>query len=78
MLLIIAHNNGDCRPPEEALKYFPSGTIFCHFSSHSGIDGYRFFAQVDIEGFRTRNLANDAEFKEQIRWVEFKNFKIGG
>lgn len=74
MLLTICHNNGIRNPPEEALKLFPSGVKFRHFHTHKKYDGYMFWAQVDVAG--SENLA--VTRKDELEWVDFDNFRIGG
>lgn len=74
MLLVIAHNNGDRNPPEEAVHRFGSGIKFRHFHSANLFQGYRYWAQLDIAG--TENLA--VTRPSELQWVEFDTFKIGG
>ena len=73
-MLVICHNNGVKNPPEEAVSLFESGTKFRHFHSHRHHDGYMFWAQVDVAG--SENLA--VTRPEQLQWVEFNGYKIGG
>ena len=65
MLLVIAHNHRNGKPPEEALRQFGEGVSFRHFHSANPFQGYKFWAQVDIAG--TENLA--VTRYAELQWV---------
>lgn len=73
MLLVIAHNHIDGKPPKEALEHF-GGAKFRHFHCANPFQGYRYFAQVDVAGSENLGVTRP----EQLQWVEFNGYKIGG
>ncbi len=73
-MLVIAHNDTHTVPPAEAKALFPEGTVFHHFITPASPEGYLYYAQVDIAGAENIGYTR----RDELQWVEFENYKIGG